>query len=212
MNVRKSYGQFCGLARALDHVGDRWTLLVVRELLLGPSGFTALSRSLAGISPNLLVERLRRLVADGLVERSPGPPRSKSVVYALTADGRALEPVVHELIRWGARWMTSGPGTDRIDARWVAVALSALLDGAPTSTARGVVHLSIDDEDVTIELRGDDRVVRRGAPSRADASLEMAASTALALASGQRALRSGDVRGDVSLARAALSSGNRAAR
>ncbi|MDH4353359.1 MAG: helix-turn-helix transcriptional regulator, partial [Actinomycetota bacterium] len=94
MTRGKTYGQFCGLARALDHVGDRWTLLIVRELLLGPRTFAALQASLDGISPNLLVDRLRSLASDGIVRRNGAPARSKAVEYRLTDDGAALEPAV----------------------------------------------------------------------------------------------------------------------
>ena len=106
---RKTYGQFCALARALDHVGDRWTLLIVRELLPGPRRFAELLAGLPGVAPNLLVDRLRSLQASGIVERSSHPPRSASVTYTLTDLGRGLEPSVHALIRWGAVSIAPAP-------------------------------------------------------------------------------------------------------
>lgn len=131
MGDRKSYGQFCGLARAMDHLGDRWTMLVVRELLLRPARYGELTAALPGIASNLLAERLRQLSDDGIVERA-------DATYRLTARGRALEPVVLELIRWGAVYMTDGPRGDVVDERWAVLALRALLETA-TSTVRGEV-------------------------------------------------------------------------
>jgi DNA-binding HxlR family transcriptional regulator len=114
---RKSYGQFCGLARSLDHVGDRWTLLIVRELLLGDRSFRELEEALPGISPSLLAQRLTVLTGDGVIARNDAPPRSKRVDYRLTDVGRALEPVIAELIRWGTRWMLTGPGGFTVEQR-----------------------------------------------------------------------------------------------
>ena len=110
MTERKSYGQFCGLARSLDRVGDRWALLIVRELLLDHRTFRELEAALGGISPSLLTQRLTQLTVDGLVVRNEAPQRSKSVEYRLTDAGRSLERVILELIRWGSRWMVDGPG------------------------------------------------------------------------------------------------------
>ena len=136
MSERKSYRQFCGLARSLDRVGDRWTLLIVRELLLDDRTFRDLQASLDGISPTVLTQRLTELADDGLVARNEAPRRSKNVTYRLTDGGRALEPAILELIRWGSRWMLQGPGDDRTDPRWAPLALRALLDGHPSRRPR----------------------------------------------------------------------------
>src|SRR3712207_3261653 len=97
----RSYDQFCGLAKALDVLGERWTLLVVRELLLGPKRYSDLLEGLPGIGTNLLAARLKALEASGLVGRRRLPPPAASNVYELTERGRALEPAIFELIRWG---------------------------------------------------------------------------------------------------------------
>lgn len=132
MDQVKRYGQFCALARALDQVGDRWTLLVVRELATSTASWTELHGRLPGVASNLLTERLRRLQEHGLVERDGRR-------YALTPRGAALRPVLHELIRWGAPLMTTGPGDDVVDERWAVLALDALLTGpggaGPPTTA-----------------------------------------------------------------------------
>ncbi|HEY2271989.1 MAG TPA: helix-turn-helix domain-containing protein [Jatrophihabitantaceae bacterium] len=103
MAKARSYDDPCGTARALDVVGERWALLVVRELLLGPKRFGQLRTSLYGISPNVLSQRLRELEDDGVVRRAVLPPPASVTVYELTDRGRAFEPVLIELGRWGSR-------------------------------------------------------------------------------------------------------------
>ena len=100
---RRTYGDRCGIARALDLVGERWALLVVRELLLGPKRFTDLRAGLPNIGPDVLAQRLRDLEANGIVERATLPPPAASQVYGLTDWGRELEPVILGLGRWGSR-------------------------------------------------------------------------------------------------------------
>ncbi len=97
----RSYEQVCPVARALDVVGQRWTLLIVRDLMFGPLRFSDLREGLPGLAPNLLSERMRWLVSEGLVERIGLPPPAARQVYALTARGRELGPVIHELARFG---------------------------------------------------------------------------------------------------------------
>lgn len=99
----RTYGQYCAVARALDVVGDRWSLLVVRELLTGPKRYTDLRQGLPGIATDMLAARLRELEAAGVVARRDLPPPAASKVYELTADGRELEPALLSLARWGIR-------------------------------------------------------------------------------------------------------------
>lgn len=197
MSSRKTYGQFCGLARSLDRVGDRWTLLVVRELLLGPRSFRELTQALVGISPNLLTQRLRDLADDGLVERNDARARSKTVTFRLTAAGAALEPVVLELIRWGARWMIEGPGGDLLDTRWTLLALRALVEGTPTQALReGVVHVNADGAPLTIRIRAGERSVHPGYEGIALGVVAAPTTVLLSAASGLGALRGPDVQID----------------
>jgi hypothetical protein len=104
---------------------------------------------------------------DGLVERNDAPTRSKRVDYRLTATGRSLEPVIVELVRWGTTWMLSGPGDDRVDARWAPLALRALLDGTPET--RGCIHVDVDGVAVTVRTVGRRRRVTAGHHGRPDA-------------------------------------------
>ncbi len=101
MGTRRTYGDACGIARALDVVGERWALMVVRELLLGPKRFTDIRSGLPHIGPDVLAQRLRDLEQHGLVHHRKLPPPYASQVYELSASGRALEPVLVELGRWG---------------------------------------------------------------------------------------------------------------
>lgn len=207
MTSGKSYGQFCALARALDHIGDRWTLLIIRDLLDGARSFRSLQDSLAGVSPNLLLDRLRRLTEDGLVERSQAPRRSKDVTYALTVEGRSIEPVVLELIRWGARYMGSGPREDRIDPAWTVLALRALLDGpSPSEYRAATVHLDVGRYPITIATDGQLRRVEAGHAGSAAASVVASMPAILAIASGQRPMTDLDkfVEGDAAAAHAAF--------
>src|SRR3954464_16003618 len=99
----RTYGDGCGIAHGLDLIGERWALLVVRELLLGPKRFTDLRAGLPNVSPNVLAQRLRALERVGVVRRRKLPPPAASRVYVLTDWGEDLEPVITQLGRWGAR-------------------------------------------------------------------------------------------------------------
>lgn len=190
MGERKSYRQFCGLARSLDRVGDRWSLLIVRELLLGDRTFRQLQTALNGIGPSLLAKRLTELADDGLVLRNDAPPRSKSVEYRLTDVGRSLEPVIVELIRWGSRWMLQGPGDDHVDPTWAPLALQALLEGRPSG--RGRLHLDVDGVEVTIVGSAKRRRVIPGHSGRPDATVSASLPTLLAIAEGAVAVWASD--------------------
>jgi DNA-binding HxlR family transcriptional regulator len=115
---RRSYDQFCSVARALDQVSERWTLLIVRNLMLGPRRYTDLLGELPGITTNLLAARLKAMETGGLVARSGQPPR-----YELTPLGAALEPVIVELGRWGANFMDQPKRRDTLNPGWGLLAL-----------------------------------------------------------------------------------------
>lgn len=118
----KGYDQYCPIACSLGLVGERWTLLVVRELMGGPKRYTDLAVHLPGIGTNILAERLKQLEAAGLVERHKLPPPAASTVYELTPTGRRLRPVLHELARFGARLM-GPPPTEALEPGWLLGAL-----------------------------------------------------------------------------------------
>jgi DNA-binding HxlR family transcriptional regulator len=122
MTERRSYHQFCGLARALDRVGERWTLLVIRNLLLGPRRYGELLEGLPGITTNLLAKRLKEMEELGLIQRVPAEGSSRDA-YALCELGAALEPAVMELARWGGRFLTKPTVEDRLDIGWGMISL-----------------------------------------------------------------------------------------
>jgi DNA-binding HxlR family transcriptional regulator len=129
------YHQYCGLARALDVAGDRWSLLIVRELVPGPRRFTDLIDGLPGISRNLLTERLRDLEREGVVARRELPPPAARQVYELTDDGRDLADAIIPVIAWGARRLGERKPTETFHPRWAAVGMSRFAD---RDAAKGV--------------------------------------------------------------------------
>jgi DNA-binding HxlR family transcriptional regulator len=142
----KRYDQYCPIACALGLVGERWTLLVVRELMQGPKRYTDLVDQLPGIGTNILAARLKDLEAAGLVEKHKLPPPAASTVYELTVAGRNLRPVLHELARFGARLM-GPPPLDALEPGWLLEALDLAL--SPVSPA-GTLAFRIGDEEASI--------------------------------------------------------------
>ena len=154
------YQQYCALARALDVAGDRWTLLIVRELAPGPRRFTDLIDGLPGISRKLLTERLRDLERDGIIARQELPPPAARQVYELTDDGRDLAHAMAPLIAWGARRIGERKPTESFRARWPAVAMAGLAD---QDAAKGVretyqyvvdrsaFHFTVDDGSIRLQ-------------------------------------------------------------
>jgi DNA-binding HxlR family transcriptional regulator/putative sterol carrier protein len=129
------YQQYCALARALDVAGDRWTLLIVRELVPGPRRFTDLLEGLPGVSRNLLTERLRGLERAGIVVRRKLPAPAARLVYELTPDGRDLADAIVPLIRWGAGRLGDRKSDESFRPRWSAMGMAGLAD---REAAKGV--------------------------------------------------------------------------
>lgn len=130
------YNQFCALARAAEIVGERWTLLIVRELLIAPMRFGDLRARLDDISPALLTARLNALAEAGIVRRAPLPAPFNAQVYELTETGRAIEPAIRELIRWGGRFLLPMRKGETFEPDWVLLALEAIARRTPTPTCR----------------------------------------------------------------------------
>jgi DNA-binding HxlR family transcriptional regulator len=165
--ANKSYAQYCGVAAALDRVGDRWTLLILRELTFGEQRFTDLRTALRGIASNLLAERLRDLEADGLVEQRELPAPAARTVYGLTDSGRRILPVLRALAQFGMPYLGEPAGQQVRPRHAVYGGLAALLDPV---AARGVdlrVRLELDGEDVWLEVQ-DGVLVRPDRSARPD--------------------------------------------
>ena len=169
----KRYGQWCGLAQALDRVGDRWTLLIVRELLIGPRRYSDLRANLPGIATNLLADRLRELERDGMVERREVPPPTPATVYELTGAGRALEEAVLALIRWGGRFLPSAPAGDAFRAEWLALALKAVLEPKAAEEPEAELTLAVTVADAAVWLAVSDGRVSTGVGTRPAADLSV---------------------------------------
>ncbi len=120
------YPQFCALARAAEIIGERWTLLIVRELLLGPKRFGDLLDHLHGMSPTLLTARLSTLIESNVVRRTALPPPVSAQVYELTEVGREVQPAIRELIRWGGRFLFPPTPGDTFEPDWVLLGLDAI--------------------------------------------------------------------------------------
>jgi DNA-binding HxlR family transcriptional regulator len=186
----KSYAQYCGLARALDLVGDRWTLLVVRELLVGPARYAELRDGLPGIATNLLAQRLRSLEAGGLVVRRTLAPPAASTVYELTEAGRRLEPAVLALTRWGGAQLVDGPRRgDTFRPQWLVLALRSLLPARAPRTPRTAVAFVVPGARVVV--RGGDGTlsVTLDDATDVDASVSGDPAAILGVVSGELELR-----------------------
>ncbi|MGH3734064.1 MAG: winged helix-turn-helix transcriptional regulator [Micromonosporaceae bacterium] len=141
--MSRSYGQYCGLARALDVVGDRWNLLIVRQLLMAPARYRELLDGLPGVATNLLADRLRDMETAGVVERRLAE-EGNAIVYALTPWGAELREPIHSFIRWSTPLMVRGPDGDRFRPDWLAVALPALLGGMVSAGRSLTVGIAVD--------------------------------------------------------------------
>jgi DNA-binding HxlR family transcriptional regulator len=198
METTRTYGDACGIPRALDRVGERWALLIVRELLLGPKRFTDLKAGLPNASPNVLSQRLRQLEQEGIVTRRKLPPPAGSKVYQLTEWGLELEPVLTALGRWGAR--APGPPAEHgmsLDAH--ILSLTTLFDPklAPGFDAR--LDLRLGEHRFRAEV-GDGRlVVEPGEAESPDAVVTTDAGTLLALAHRRRDFEEAVGAGDIEI-------------
>ncbi|MFD7433093.1 winged helix-turn-helix transcriptional regulator [Streptomyces sp. NPDC059861] len=204
MPPRRSYDQYCSAARALDVVGDRWTLLIVRELLAGPRRYTDLHADLPGVSTDVLASRLKDMERDGLTTRRRLPPPGAAYVYELTARGRELLPVLQALGGWGQAELGERRPTDAVRAHWFALPLLRALEG------EGLVEVRLEEGDFHLYVGAEEGAVYGDgpAPGEPDALLVLGTDTCTAVARGEvgvaEAVRDGriTVSGDSTLAKA----------
>jgi DNA-binding HxlR family transcriptional regulator len=185
MATKRSYGEACRFAYALDVVGERWALLVVRELLLGPKRFTDLRAGLPHASSNILSERLRDLEHGGVIQRRKLPPPAASSVYELTEWGRELEPVVTKLGAWGAR-SPIPPDSQEIGPDSIVLALRSLFDPEAAGEMAAAYELKIGEDRFGVEISAGALELARG--EAADPALAIAvadAPTFAAILAGQ---------------------------
>ncbi|MEB3034269.1 winged helix-turn-helix transcriptional regulator [[Mycobacterium] nativiensis] len=185
--MSRDYGQYCGLARALDVVGDRWNLLIVRQLLMAPARFGELRDGLPGIATNMLTDRLRDLETAGVVQRRLSDDGG-AIAYALTEWGAQLREPIYALVRWSTPLMIRGPQGDDFRAEWLLLALPALFDGRAPRDRSVVVGIAV--EGGTVQLRATQSGIEVGMPdgSEFDAVLKAEAPLVLGLAAGALSL------------------------
>jgi DNA-binding HxlR family transcriptional regulator len=161
----RSYAEYCALAKSLDVVGDRWTLLIVRELeLRGACRYTDLRQGLPGIATNLLADRLRELEHEGLVAREEAPPPIATALFRLTPRGAELRPVLESLVRWGMPFMTEENAGDAVRSHWLAWAVELILTDRRPDAAPVTIELRAGDQPFVLETR-DGKVLTRLGPA-----------------------------------------------
>ena len=180
------YDQFCALARAAELLGERWTLLVVRELLLGPKRFSDLKARLDGVSASVLSQRLDSLIEFGLIERSYLPPPAASTVFQLAEAGLALRPAVFELIRWGGRFLLPARPGERREPEWIGLVLQAYARKGRVPRQRFELTVLENGSEAVFGVSGTPRgTVISAGPMEADARLSAGFEDLLGLMSGR---------------------------
>ncbi|HEX7167508.1 MAG TPA: helix-turn-helix domain-containing protein [Acidimicrobiales bacterium] len=184
--TKRTYDQFCGLAKALDLVGERWTLLIVRDLSLGPQRYSDLLAGEPGIGTGLLADRLRHLEEEGLVQRTQLPPPAAVAVYELTPDGRALAEAMLPLAVWGAHRLDYDGGAAPYRPEWLFLAVRAQFKPHLAKGVRDVYEFDVDGTSLHVRIRDGDIDVQRGpAPGGADVTVTTDATTLLAVGIGR---------------------------
>ena len=200
MTTMRTYGDGCAIARGLDLVGERWALLVVRDLLLGPKRYTDLRRGLPNASPNVLSQRLGELERAGIVRRRKLPPPAGSRVYELTGWGRELEQTITSLGRWAARSPTP-PGDAPIrSADSIILALRERFDAGAARRLRAGYELRLGEDRFRIEVADGAIEAVRGVADRADATIDTDPDTLAAVLWGGRSLAEAQRSGTMTLA------------
>ena len=193
----RTYDDACAAAHALDLIGERWALLVVRELLLGPKRFTDLRAGLPGASPNVLAQRLRELERAGVVQRRKLPPPAASRVYELTDWGEELEPVITQLGRWGAR-SPLRPRDAGLSVDSLILSFRTMFDPRAADGLRASYELRFGEDRFRVVVDDGRFEVVRGAADRPEAVIETSSTTLAALVYEDRdlaeTLHSGDVK------------------
>jgi DNA-binding HxlR family transcriptional regulator len=167
----RSYGEYCAIAKSLDVVGDRWTLLIVRELTLrGACRYTDLRNGLPGIASNLLAERLRELEHAGVITREDAPPPIATTLFRLTPRGEQLRPVLDDLVRWGLPLMTEQKPDDAVRSHWLAAAIELMITDRQPDAPPVTVELQTGDQPIVIEARDGTIYTRLGPADSPDAT------------------------------------------
>jgi DNA-binding HxlR family transcriptional regulator/putative sterol carrier protein len=204
---RRSYNQFCATARTLDVIGERWTLLVIRELITGPKRYKDLLESLPGIGSSLLAARLKHLEAADLIRRVELRPPAGSKVYELTEAGRDLEPVVMAVARWGLKWALNEPRPgDSFRSSWAVLAMEAAYDERAASGVEEIYEFRVGDEIFHARVHNGAVQARHGPAFEPDLTITATPEAFVDLAAGRATLAQATKQGwiEVDGSRAAL--------
>jgi DNA-binding HxlR family transcriptional regulator len=182
--MSRTYDQYCPVARALEFVGERWTLLVARELLLGPRRFTDLMTGLPGISANVLAGRLKDLEEEGMVARRTLPPPAASAVYELTSEAAGLVSVLAAMAEWGMTMLGEPRSHDEVRGEWIVLGL-AVTAPAPDVADGTTYELHIDGEVLHVQVRDGNLQPHHGPADDPDAVLTVDAMALADLSAGR---------------------------
>ncbi|MFD1528067.1 winged helix-turn-helix transcriptional regulator [Pseudonocardia aurantiaca] len=195
----RGYNDACGIARALGAVGERWALLVVRELIFGPKRFADLRRGLAGISENVLSQRLRDLEQAGVVSRRRFGPPSSFWAYDLTDMGRDLEPVLTALAQWGTRLSVDDSANPSLSTDALVFALKTTFDAEIAGPLTAAVQLRISDDRFHARVENGEFRVARGEIDEPDVTITADAPILQALVFADRPLAQAEQSGDATI-------------
>lgn len=199
---KRSYDDGCAMAHALDLVGERWAMLVIRELMLGPKRFTDLRASLPGISANVLTQRLEDLEAVSILKRTKLPPPIRTWVYQLTEWGMELEPIVKSFGKWAARSPHMPEGA-HMSVNSVVLSFRTMFNAEVAGDFKARLQLRLSNEPFRVTIADGEIEIVRGEMDRPDATLDGTSDAIAALAYGGRdldeAARAGEVQvsGDI---------------
>jgi len=180
----RNYGEYCGLTRALELVGERWALLVIRELMPGPKRFTDLAQGLPRIPSNVLSGRLKELEQARLVERRVLPRPSGAVVYELTRSGRELDPIVLQLARWGTRWLGDPREGESVSPASMVLGLRANFRPEAAGDLRATYEVRLGESVVAVRVHDGAVTVAEGPAEEPDLTIHADFSLRAVLAGG----------------------------
>lgn len=199
----RTYGDGCATAHALDLVGERWALLIVRELLFGPKRFSDLQAGLPHASPNVLTQRLRELESAGIVQRQRIGPPASTWVYGLTDWGRELEPILVQISWWGSRSPHLEAGGE-LSVDSLLLALKTHFDGSKATELDATVEVVVGEDAFSLRVTGGRLEISRGAPAAPDATLRTDPDTFRSIVIGGKRPKRLPATGDLEVVRGLL--------
>lgn len=198
--AERSYGQYCGLAGALDLVGERWTLLIVRELMSGPKRYTDLADGLTGIGTSLLAKRLAKLENSGVIDRRLLPPPAAATVYELAPAGEELAVALGPLITWGLRHaVPETPGDRQFNATWCVLPFTQAADPQGLSGIEATYEFRVGDTSALLLVHDGHAELLPPGSATPDTVIAMDPATVAALGAGRRSISAATVAGAITV-------------